>query len=195
MAEIYATARDLYLEQGLSGLTMRRVAARVGLTPTAIYRHFKNKGDLLAKVTEEGFRLFASYLYRALEGETAEERLYLSGRQYLNFALEHPKYYEIVFMFPRELRDDDSRTEEERRRNNVTFRFLADRVRECMESGFIERGDPEEIALTIWAHSHGLVSGYLAGRITSSEEDFRALWKRSHRQLLHGIAARKTPKS
>ena len=42
-ADIVAAARDLFLEAGPSGMTMRAVAKRVGISATAIYRHFDDK--------------------------------------------------------------------------------------------------------------------------------------------------------
>ena len=77
---ILDAARDLYLEQGLQGLPMRKVADTVGISATAIYRHFDNRETLVLAICEEGFRRFGEYLYRGLRGETPLERLVLSGQ-------------------------------------------------------------------------------------------------------------------
>ena len=47
-------ARDLFLEHGAGGVTMRGVAARIGVTPMALYRHFDNRDALLTATTPAG---------------------------------------------------------------------------------------------------------------------------------------------
>ena len=65
---IVEEARDLYLTAGLAGLSMRKVAERVGVTATALYRHFEDKQALLLAVVQAGFERFTTYLLRGLTG-------------------------------------------------------------------------------------------------------------------------------
>src|SRR5436309_821555 len=90
-ARILDAARSVFIEMGAEAVTMRRVAERVGVTPTALYRHFEHKDALLNTVIDAGFETFASYLYRSLQGQTPTERLERSGAAYLSFALEQPE--------------------------------------------------------------------------------------------------------
>lgn len=164
MAErILETTCDLYIEEGLPGVSMRKVAERVGVTAPAIYRHYASKTELLQHVVAEGFRIFGEYLHRALEGKTPLDRLRLTGEAYANFAKDHPQYYRVMFISPQDFATDDERSEGLERRNMATFRFLIDRIRECMDSGDLRRDDPEKVALTIWTMSHGIMSLYFAG--------------------------------
>jgi AcrR family transcriptional regulator len=87
-------------EQGLLGFSMRGVAERVGVTATALYRHFADKDALLASLLEDGFRTFSSYLMRSLAGRTPLERFRRCGQQYFDFALEHLRDYALMFMTP-----------------------------------------------------------------------------------------------
>ncbi len=68
--DILAAARDLYLTHGLTGFSMRKVADAVGISATAIYRHFDGREALILAVVDEGFRRFGTYLYRGLRGRT-----------------------------------------------------------------------------------------------------------------------------
>lgn len=186
-SEILVCARDLFLEEGLRGLTMRKVAERAGITPMAIYRHLEDKEDLLTQVTAEGFTIFGQYLYRALEnGETPLERLLLSGESFIDFALEQTGYYELIFMTHNQLWNDGV-PETVKRAGNPTRQFLTDRVRECMADGTLRIGDPERVAVVIWAQSHGVVSLYLSGRIEADAEEIRELFRDAHQQLFQGI--------
>lgn len=185
--KILDCARDAYVAEGLAGLSMRRVAGRAGLSATAIYRYFKDKEELLSEVCAEGFRLFGAELFRALEGGSPEERLRLSGEAYLRFALAHPRDYRVMFMSNAE--DWGRVPEQNQARFSSTFRFLIDRVRECLDAGSLRRGDPAEIAGVIWVHVHGLVSLRLAGHLEGDDDAFCAFYRRSLRALFHGLGA------
>ena len=87
-----AAARDLSLEGGLEGLSMRKVAARCGLTATAIHRHFPDKDALLTSTIDAAFGLFTGYLSRALHEREPLERLREMTRQYFAFGREHHRY-------------------------------------------------------------------------------------------------------
>lgn len=187
---ILMATRALYLEHGEGGVTMRRVAQTVGLSPTALYRHFDNRDALVAEVVSDGFRVFGSYLYRSLKGRTPEERLEMSGGAYLDFALEQTEIYRTIFLGRPSAGFPDSETGPHDARQAATFRSLVDRVEECLGSGFLVEGEPDEIALTIWAHVHGLISLYIAGALREDEEAFRAGYARSLERLFRGLARR-----
>lgn len=183
---ILAAAREIYLREGSEGVTMRSVAARVGVTPTALYRHFENKRALEEAVVAQAFETFGGYLHRALGGETPAHRLRLSGEAYRSFALEQREMYLTIFMTPPRNAGARARKRADARRAS-TFRFLVDRVEECMRAGVIAKGDAEGIATTLWAHVHGLVSLYIAGAIQAEEEEFSGLYGASLAQLFDGL--------
>ena len=182
---ILGAARELFLAGGAEAVTMRSVAERVGVTATALYRHFEGKDALLGAVIRAGFDGFASYLYRALEGPGPQERLRLSGQTYLNFALEQPQMYRTIFMAPRPQKLDCAPEQTDR---NATFQFLTDRVRECMEAGLLRRDEAEAVALAIWSHVHGLVSLHLSGALGLSEPEFREAYAASVSRLFAGLS-------
>jgi AcrR family transcriptional regulator len=179
-------ALDLYLEHGLKGLSMRHVGERLDVSATAIYRHYRNKEDLVHNVIGEAVKLFGSYLFRALSAKTPEERYRQSGEAYLAFALEKSKYYDVIFVVPPQLGAAEL-PEDLQQRSMATFQFLVDRVQECMESGFFRKDDAHAVAMTIWGHAHGLVSIYLAKKFPMDEAAFRKLFWDSHARLLQGL--------
>src|SRR5687768_2852915 len=95
---ILSEARELFLKKGLSGVSMRAVADGVGVSATALYRHFNDKDALLASLLGEAFGTFGSYLGRCLGGSTPLERFRICGRGYVEFALDHPRDYELMFL-------------------------------------------------------------------------------------------------
>jgi AcrR family transcriptional regulator len=174
---ILAAARDLFLEHGLEGVAMRAVAARIGLTPMALYRHFRSKEALHDALVEQGHSIFLHYLQRALAEPSPAGRLARSGFEYLNFALEHGQDYRMMFMMTSAPRR--SGTAGPSWRDVATFRFLVDRIREADAAGLLKVDNPEPTALSVWAHAHGLVSLYLTNKLELDEGKFRDLYARS----------------
>jgi AcrR family transcriptional regulator len=179
---ILEAARKLFLEHGPEGVAMRAVAGRVGLTPMALYRHFRSKQALHAALVEQGHAVFLQYLQRALAEPSPGARLARSGSEYLNFALEHRQDYRVMFMMASAPRRPNSTGPDWR--DVATFRFLVDRIRESAGAGLLRTDDPEDTALGVWAHVHGLVSLYLSNKLQLDEAQFRDLYARSVATLM-----------
>jgi AcrR family transcriptional regulator len=163
--QILEEARDVFLEEGLAGLSMRTVADRVGVSATALYRHFDDKDALLATMLGEAFATFGSYLGRALGGRTPLARFRLTGEAYFDFALDHARDYELMFLtncsdlgFKRISKEIDERS-------RPTFEFLVERVEECIEKRVFARREPRQIALYAWSTVHGTASLWLLGQL------------------------------
>lgn len=184
--KILACACELYLEDGLEGFSMRKLAAGVGVTAPALYRHYESKERVLLDVVAEAYRRLAQALYKALEGRTPVERFRLAGEAYLAFALENPRLYEVLFG-PAELMGVASGSEELEAQACAIGQFWNDRVRECIDAGILREGDPDGIGLTLWAHFHGLLTLYLRGMLQVEEETFRRMVKASGRRLFRGL--------
>jgi len=184
---ILGCACDLYLSGGLEGFSMRKLAKQVGVTAPALYRHYENREHVLADVVREAYREFTAYLYRALEGRTALERFFRAGEGYLDFALQHPRWYELLFISPEHMGMDELPDDIEGM-GCAVHQFWVDRVRECMDGGILRQGDPVQMSLTMWAHAHGLLQLYHHGHFRMDENDFRRQFAASHAVMMTGIA-------
>jgi AcrR family transcriptional regulator len=161
---------ELLREKGIAGFSMRGVAERVGVTATALYRHFEDKDALLATLLEEGFSTFGQYLMRALAGKTPLERLRRAGQAYFDFALEHPRDYALMFTTPCRDLGLESVSESAKARMDGTFVFLVDRIKECIDAGAFAEHDPRSTALHVWATVHGVASLRLNGQLDQLDE-------------------------
>lgn len=186
-ARILASACDLYEEAGLDGFSMRKLARNVGVTAPALYRHYESKEHVLADVVREAYREFSKYLYHGLEGGTPEERLRRGGEGYLDFALEQPRWYKMVYISPEQIGMEEL-PEDIESMGCAVHQFWVDRLRECMDAGLLKPGEPEEVALTMWAHAHGLITLFHNGHFRLSQAEFRVLYKTSAARILGGIA-------
>ncbi|HSW31498.1 MAG TPA: TetR/AcrR family transcriptional regulator [Longimicrobiales bacterium] len=185
--KILACACDLYLSEGLEGVSMRELARRLGVTAPALYRHYESREHVLADVVRSAYREFAASLYRALEGGTPRERLVRAGEGYLDFALRHPRWYQLLFISPEQLGiprlPDDIEA-----MGCAVHQFWVDRVRECQDAGILRAGDPREVSLTMWGHAHGLVSLYHNGHFRMDEAAFRREFLRSAGAMMTGLS-------
>lgn len=183
---ILTHACDLILADGIEGFSLRKLARTLGVTAPALYRHFDSKEEVLRSVIAEGFKTFGAYLYRSLEGHTPRERLALCGKSYVAFALEHPRYYEVIHLSPAVLGFVEM-PEEALGPACATRQFLSDRVRECMQDGILAEDDTEVVATSIWAFAHGLVSLYLGGVLPVPRDEFPAFVESTMVRLFTGI--------
>lgn len=184
---IISTAISLYLDGGLKQVTMRRIASALKLTPMALYRHFHNKEELLIALIDEGFRIFAEYQFRALQGATTAERLWLAGKAFVDFTLEQPEFFKVLFMAP-DIFATTTLPEEVNARGRSTYQFLVDRVSEGLREGYLRGDEPEKLARTIWGLSHGLASLYLSQMLETDEAGFRQMFMEAFLHLGAGIS-------
>lgn len=172
---IVKAARDLLVSGGIDALSMRKVAAAVGVSATAIYRHFENKEALLSAAVVRGARIFGSYLQDGLNETIPLGRLLRMSQCYFDFAREHRYDYQVLFMLDCEqigMHKLDQRAQAE---TNATFQMLIDRIVDCQNSGDVLPGDPANLAIFVWSAFHGLASLRIAGRMDVDELAFAAL--------------------
>jgi AcrR family transcriptional regulator len=190
-ALLLTAARDLFLETGVSEFSLREVARRVGISPAAVYRHFEHKEALITAACTQGFQIFSSYLVRALSAPTPLGRLLAAGEQYRDFGLENPLDYRFIFMSPAEqVCVPQDAQDAQALPQYSTFRFLVDRVSECMAAGVLKADQPEPVAVFIWAHVHGLVSLRLATHLDWLGDDraFVEHYRDSVARLVRGLS-------
>jgi AcrR family transcriptional regulator len=184
---IREAALRLFVNEGLANVSMRRIAKEVGVTATALYRHYDGKEAILSELLREGFRTFFHYERQAMYGQDAWERMRLLGQGYVRFGLDNPAYYELMFMTA-PIAEVPLNEEQTHQQAEATFQFLVDRVADLQQAGYLAKAlDLHEVASAIWGLSHGLVSLYLKGYYQLPAADFEALFQRSHSHLLRGM--------
>lgn len=184
---ILQAARALLARGGAQAVSMRRVGEAVGLTPMAIYRHFPNREALLQRVADDSFDEIARHWTARQHGGDVVARLRATQRIYLDYALAWPHLFDHAFS----LRRERARRypEDFRARRSPTLNVVADVVLEAQQAGRLGAGDAWDIAMTLWAHTHGLIALYRAGRFSFDERQFRAFYEASLDRLLDGLLA------
>lgn len=171
---ILKAAKKLFLENGFSSTSIRKIAGEIGYSPTTIYLYYKDKNDIVYALHQEGFSLLRSELTALMIVEDPFERLKALGRSYLQFAKENPDYYELMFIQkePMEFLDKDSENELWIGGRQI-FDFIVNTILECQNEGYFLNGSPNFIALQAWGMVHGLCSLHLTTRLQKiSYENF-----------------------
>lgn len=166
---------------------MRRVAAAVGITPMAIYRHYRDSAALIDAVAQQGFEELAAHLQARRGRAPAVKYLAKVMDAYVVFALEQPRMFDLMFLerrpgarrFPRDFRAGRSPT------GNV----LAGAISEAMADGTFRRDDVWDVAMAVWAQVHGLVVLHRAGRFDMAARSFRTFCRRSLEKVMRGLAS------
>lgn len=182
---ILRAARALFEREGAQAVSMRRVAEAVGLTPMAIYRHFPNREALLKRISDDSFDEIARHWLARNSGGDVLARVIALQRIYLDYALAHPHLFDHAFS----VRRADARRypEDFRAGRSPTLTVAAEAVAEAMRAGVLREDDAWDVAMTLWAHTHGLVALYRAGRFSYDEARFRQFYEASLRRLLEGL--------
>jgi AcrR family transcriptional regulator len=152
---LVATALQVIAREGLEGLTLRRVGAQVGVSRSALYRHFDDKTALLARIAADGFRLLADTLIRVRENAAsgARDTLEVMAAAHVHFARANPSYYVTMFGDAAgELRGEPRVAREA----EAAFGQVVAAVREAQEHGFLGDADPTMVAEIMWALTSGL---------------------------------------
>ncbi|RLQ21647.1 TetR family transcriptional regulator [Seongchinamella sediminis] len=144
----------LLREEGEQGLSMRRLAARAGVSRTAPYHHFRDKQDLLCAIAAEGFSRFVGIL--TIDGaELSRDRLARFIRDYLQFAVENAEYYDL--MFGSQLWKSPHITAALQAEAHGAFRFYLKQARCWQDQGLVNPElDALRYAQVTWSTLHGL---------------------------------------
>lgn len=142
-------------ESGIGALSLRDLARRAGVSPTAPYHHFSGKADLVRALAEEALEELDAGLAEASEAhEDAEGRLRAIGVAYVLFAVDHPDRFRLAFR--PEVGDPFARlgdTDQALPENVTAFRHLAAVVRDL-----VPPGREGALAVAAWSIVHGLAA-------------------------------------
>lgn len=156
---ILDAAQAIIAEEGPDALSMRAVAARVGVTATTIYHYFDGKEELVDRVVRRAFGHFRSSLVDAAAEHPpgSWDRIHALGEAYIRFTHEQQQYFRVLFAIRAERQSAIEELPAE-----GGYHLLREAVVEAADRGEIREEDPEVVVLYLWAFCHGLVTLSLA---------------------------------
>jgi AcrR family transcriptional regulator len=186
--QILAAAQELLLETGdEEAVSIRAVADKVGVTPPSIYMHFADKNELMFAVCEKLFGELDEIFETAAAGsDDPLESLMLRGKAYVQFGLEHPEHYRIMFMNRPGAMPDAYKGEVGL--GDGAFGHLVEAVQRCIDQGALPQQDALVAALALWTSVHGITSLLVAKPQFPWPEDIDGLVEQLCRTLVRGLA-------
>jgi AcrR family transcriptional regulator len=152
--------------EGVDGLTLRGIGARVGVSRTALYRHFADKRALLGAVATEGFRTLRQRLVAAWEEDGRGPAAFQSmGVAYVRFAVANPSHYRVMFGGFIDSEGCDPALAVEAA---GAFQALVDALAALQRDAIVRADRTELLARFVWAVVHGVsmlaIDGQLRGQ-------------------------------
>jgi AcrR family transcriptional regulator len=185
---ILDAAGELFLEFGYEGFSLRQVAERIGYSATTIYRYFANKDDLLFSIIREAFIQFGRELNAAAHStDDPLARIEALGHAYINFGLQNPVHYQLMFMQRTDFLLVNRKGQE--RPMIDSFTVLQEAVQQAMDAGAIERGEAEIYSEVFWALVHGITSLAVAKSPRFTRERMRKSVSVAMRMMRQGLRA------
>jgi AcrR family transcriptional regulator len=154
---ILEASMKLFVEEGFSNVSIRRIADIIEYSPTTIYLYFKDKDEIFYNLHDIGFQKMLEMNKNLEEIHNPLLRLHKMGENYVQFGMENPEYYDLMFIQPEPM-EKLSELGCEWENGDAALTRLRDTLIECMEKGYIAKTDPVVLSLSIWSMVHGLVS-------------------------------------
>lgn len=154
---ILEESMKLFVEEGFSKVSVRKIAERIQYSPTTLYLYFKDKNEILFYCCESGFKkMLEQNIALALISDPIE-RLHQMGVNYLNFGLENPEYYDLMFIqeAPMSALIDMGAGWSS---GDQALEALKMIVQDAMDKGLLVPAKVETVAMAVWSMVHGLVS-------------------------------------
>lgn len=157
--EILDAARELFVKEGYHQVSMRRIAEKIEYSPTTIYLHFKDKSELLHCLCEETLaRLLRTFESLSDARSDPLTRLKKGLRAYIEFGLQNPNHYKVVFLMDHQHKPADRRYHGPDSSGRKAYRHLRSLVEECVKQKKFRKLEPEIVSQTLWAGIHGVTA-------------------------------------
>ena len=185
---ILDSTRHLLVQDGYKSLSMRKIAQAIGYSATSIYLHFENKDALIHTLIEEGMDLLLESIKvaEAVHPGDPLARLEAMCRRFVEFGLENPEYYEVMFMLHPELMERYPAEKYRRARRNLDV--IAATLADGVAQDLFAVNNVRVAASTIWSALHGAVSLLLARRVDIRIEQ-AAFIEAAIKQTIAGVLA------
>ncbi len=151
---ILEAAMQIVMQHGVEALSMREIAGSIDYSPSGLYEYFSSKEGIIEALANEGFARLATRMEHGILGETAPVRLQEAGKTYIQFALQEPQIY--LLMFNHKPPEPCSITDVGQ---NIAYYKLIQILQDGLTSGEFRSASEagaQELAYIAWSLMHGL---------------------------------------
>jgi AcrR family transcriptional regulator len=163
--EILNEARALFVQDGYEKFSIRKLAEKIGYTPTTIYRYFKDKDDLLYEICEDVAEHFFENLkhVQALYGNPLDA-LRHSMLCHIAFGLDNPNHYKVFFFMNENVYGSHEHFLEQKTIARDTYLMFRDLVQQCIDAGQLRNSNIEVLTQALGSAVHGSITWQIFGR-------------------------------
>ena len=154
---ILDASMKLFVEEGFENVTIRKIADLIEYSPTTVYLYFKDKDEIFYSLHDVGFGKMQEFNHNLASIQNPLLRLHKMGENYLRFGMENPEYYSLMFINGEPMKKL-SELGCDWTLGDSAIASLQATVSECMEKGYLAKGDSYMVSLSVWSFVHGLVS-------------------------------------
>ena len=155
--QLLSAGLDIIKTQGISALSLRKLAEKVGVSRTAPYHHFKNKNELLCAIAASGFQVWTTRLNHIQQKDniSEEQRFRQFAKSYVEFALENPDLYDLMFGQP--IWKESQNTETLKTEAYPAFQYQREFIKSWQHKGILpETLNDLRLSQVIWSTLHGI---------------------------------------
>lgn len=183
ISSLIKAASEILQEEGVEGLSMRKLADKVGVSRTAPYHHFKDKNELLCAIAAAGFKAQEARLQTLLSShEESEKRFHQYVYQYIEFADTQREVYDL--MYGRLIWKTGTPTSALKDASKQTFKRWLDWVEQLQEDKVLpDNNSALRVGQASWASLHGL-SRLLIDGIYLDRNDIQAMTEQMIQTLI-----------
>jgi len=153
-SKILMAASELFAKNGASGLSVRAISSRAGLSTIGIYNHFNGKQGILDALYIEGFQMVMSAIDVLDEGLEPREAVLKGLSNYIDLAATHRGHYQLIFGVSDPAYTPSSSAIAV---GEEAFNRLTHLISLAIPAELSSR-QKREAALQVWALSHGYIS-------------------------------------
>ena len=151
--------------EGVSGLSLRKVAKQAGVSHAAPYSHFADKQALIAAISTEGFKQFHVQIEEIISVNKNNPAALLveTAWAYMQFALNEPDRFKLMFS---SVLEKEKEYPDYVQYSQQNFSQIVEIVKICQAEKILRTDSPELTTVSVWSAVHGLIMLILEGQIS-----------------------------
>lgn len=163
-ALILKAARKLFVEKGIGQTTIRNIADSIDYSIGTVYVYFRDKNEILHALHTQGFVDLGGQLKVLFNVTDPMERLKAMGKVYINYGLDYPEMYDLMFTLKAPIEFLEAIQKDEWDEGKASFDVLRTTAKQCMDAGHFKGHKLEPLCFLIWSCMHGMCSLQIGSR-------------------------------
>jgi AcrR family transcriptional regulator len=165
---ILEAARQMFVDEGYAQVSIRRIAEKIEYSPATIYLYFKDKDEIYYSLHNEGFQVYLKSLWGIEQISDPFAKLQAVCYRYLQFGLDHPELYDLMFIDRAPVRHIEEADEQDPSRQS--YEGFVHIVQACIDAGYLPQQDARLASFSLWAYVHGVIALIIRRRCPMLQE-------------------------